>query len=128
MDARRIIRDVLVWHSHSVLADGTRGPPYPTRDNSRAFGNTGSMSYDAQTPLRSSALDLFAAPPDQTTFWSGAGISGDPPTQGSIGCALTDRALEQAFDRDVLLDKLRGAYTLWSATGPTPTGVRARRR
>ena len=89
---------------------GPAGTPYPTRGNSRAFRNTGSMSYDAQTPLRSAALDLFAAPPDQARFWSGAGISGDPPTQGPLGYALTDRALEQAFDRDVLLDKLRGTY------------------
>jgi hypothetical protein len=78
---------------------------------SRQSGKTEGMPYDTQTSLNSAAQDLFAVPPHLATFWSGAGISGDPPTQGPLGYALTDRAIEQAFDRDVFLDRLRGAYT-----------------
>jgi len=61
--------------------------------------------------LRDAASDLFDVAPDRIAFWSGAGISGDAPTQGPLGFALTDRALSQAFEQDSLLDALRGAYS-----------------
>ena len=60
--------------------------------------------------IRSAARALFVHPPDRVVFWSGAGISGDAPTQGPLGWALTDRALEQAFDAPSLLAPLREAY------------------
>lgn len=60
--------------------------------------------------LRAAAQALLTAPPERMTFWSGAGISGDPPTQAPLGYKLTDRALVQAFDSEALLDALRSAY------------------
>jgi hypothetical protein len=44
------------------------------------------------------------------TSWSGAGISGDPPTQAPLGFKLTDRAVAQAFEEEAMLEELRGAY------------------
>lgn len=38
-----------------------------------------------------------AASPEETLFWSGAGISVDPPTCGPKGEELTQRALQHAF-------------------------------
>ena len=54
--------------------------------------------------------ELFGGLPERVTFWSGAGISKDAPTQAPLGIALTERALEQAFERDTLLRELRAAY------------------
>ncbi len=68
------------------------------------------MLDDLQSQLRSMARELLAASPGRVTFWSGAGISGDRPTQGPLGYALTDRAIAQAFEPEALLDGLRGAY------------------
>jgi hypothetical protein len=39
----------------------------------------------------------LAAAPDETVFWSGAGISVDAPTSGPVGNALADRTLDNAF-------------------------------
>lgn len=38
-----------------------------------------------------------AATPGETVFWSGAGISADPPTCAPLGAALVDRAVRRAF-------------------------------
>jgi hypothetical protein len=65
---------------------------------------------DLQTRLRDAARALVTAPPEQVTVWSGAGISGDPPTQAPLGFKLTDRAVAQAFEEEALFDELRGAY------------------
>jgi hypothetical protein len=68
------------------------------------------MPDDAQMLLRAAAQALLTAPPERVTFWSGAGINGDPPTQAPLGYKLTDRALVQAFDSEPLLEALRSAY------------------
>ena len=60
------------------------------------------------------------APPGRVTFWSGAGISGDPPTQGPLGYALTDRSIEQVFEPAVLLEALLGAYAALDLTRTRP--------
>jgi hypothetical protein len=65
---------------------------------------------DAQMRLRAAVQALVTAPPERVTFWSEAGISGDPPTQAPLGFKLTDRAVAQAFEGEALLDELRGAY------------------
>ena len=46
----------------------------------------------------------------QTTFWSGVGISCDPPTSGPIGVTLTRRALDLGFDGPTVEDRLTTAY------------------
>jgi hypothetical protein len=45
------------------------------------------------------ALDpmFFALGPDEVVFFTGAGISADPPTSGPVGNALADRTLDHAF-------------------------------
>ena len=53
---------------------------------------------------------VSVAPPLRATFWSGAGISADAPTQGPVGPILTERALNQAFDGPVVLERLAKAY------------------
>ncbi len=53
---------------------------------------------------------LVPADPAELLFWSGAGVSGDAPTSGPLGNQLTDRAIGEAFD-DELLDLLRQTYS-----------------
>lgn len=47
--------------------------------------------------------------PDEVMFWSGAGISIDPPTRGPAGNALTNRALDCYF-RDGTREELTNLY------------------
>jgi hypothetical protein len=65
---------------------------------------------DAQMRLRAEVQSLVPAPPGRLTFWSGAGISGDPPTQAPLGFRLADRAVAQVFEGESLLAEPRGAY------------------
>jgi hypothetical protein len=46
---------------------------------------------------RSLPPSIRVVPPARVAFWSGAGISSDPPTQGPVGLTLTKRALKYAF-------------------------------
>lgn len=69
--------------------------------------------------LRAAASRLLHAAPTEVLFWSGAGVSGDAPTLGPLGTSLTDRALAEAFDAD-LLDLLREAYSALSLPRDRP--------
>lgn len=44
---------------------------------------------------------LKSLQPDEVVFWTGAGISADPPTCGPIGWTLKDRALTGYFRSDI---------------------------
>lgn len=48
-------------------------------------------------PIATLLASALAAAPDEVVFWSGAGISADPPTSGPVGNALAHRALDHAF-------------------------------
>jgi len=48
--------------------------------------------------------------PDRVAFWSGSGISLEPPTQGPLGETLTRRALDLAFGPG-LMDLVVQAYS-----------------
>lgn len=70
----------------------------------------GLIESDASAALSETVSLLFEAQPSDVLFWSGAGISGDAPTRAPLGNTLTDRAINEAFDGD-LLDSLRYAYS-----------------
>lgn len=65
---------------------------------------------ESHARIRAATSALLVNPPERVVFWSGAGISGDAPTQGPLGLVLTNRALDQAFDASSLLTPLREAY------------------
>jgi hypothetical protein len=67
-------------------------------------------SADATLALQVAVSSLLDTGPADVLFWSGAGVSGDAPTLGPLGTTLTDRAIAEAFDGD-LLDCLRQAYS-----------------
>src|SRR5947209_6818743 len=81
---------------------------------------TCAVSGHQPASLEAELKQMLLVPPGRVLFWSGAGISIDPPTEGPLGFELTDRALVHGFEGDTALIELRRAYTALSLPRDRP--------